>query len=341
MKKIRIGHIGTLHDHGAPTITALRKMSDVFDVVGYVPESEERYREVKGWVAYKDVQAMTLEELFSAGIDAAVIEGFEKDLIPTAQICIDYGIHVHIDKPAGEDIDAFERLLNSAKEKGLVVQMGYMYRYNPAVRKALEIAKNGKLGKIYSVEAQMNCLHPIEKQNWLGNFKGGMMFFLGCHLIDLIAQFQGIPEEIIPMNMSIGENGVTAENFGMAVLKYKNGVSFAKSTAVEANGFYRRQLVVCGSEGTIEIKPLEMFDVDPKNTYLSTNMNICYNNDASDWGDHNTKMDTPEYDRYDVMLGEFAKCISGEIENPYSYDYELKLHKMVLKACGYDIDWKK
>lgn len=340
MKKIRIGHIGTLHDHGAPTITALRKMTDVFELVGYVPESEERFNEIKGWAAYKDVPAMTLDELFSAGIDAAVIEGFEKDLIPMAQTCIDNGIHVHIDKPAGEDISAFEKLLNDAKEKKLIVQMGYMYRYNPAVIKALELVKGGKLGNVYSVEAQMNCLHPVEKQEWLGNFKGGMMFFLGCHLIDLIVQFQGKPEEIIPMNMSVGESGVTAENFGMAVLKYKNGASFAKSTAVEANGFYRRQLVICGTEGTVEIKPLERFISDPHNTYLATNMNVCYNSDAADWGDRSQKADIPEYDRYDAMLGEFAKCVRGEFENPYTYDYELQLHKMILKACGYDIDWK-
>ena len=223
MKKIRIGHIGTLHDHSINTIRALKKLSDIFEVVGYVPESKERYEEIKGLSEYDGVRAMSLQELFDAKIDAAVIECYEKELIPMAQQCIDRGIHVHIDKPAGDDISAFKNLLDCAKNKGLVVQMGYVYRYNPAIKKALQFVKSGELGKIYSIEADMSCLHPVEKRNWLGNFPGGMMFFLGCHMLDIILQFQGLPKEILPLNQSIKEDGVCADDFGMAILKYENG----------------------------------------------------------------------------------------------------------------------
>ncbi len=337
MKKIRIGQIGTLHDHSSMTMLSLRKMTDIFEVVGYVPESEERYLEIKDSNAFRGLPAMTTEELLDASIDAAVIEGFEKRLVPDAMMCVKRGIHVHIDKPAGEDIDEFKQLLDLAKENDSVVQMGYMYRYNPAVKKALEIVKSGRLGEIYSVEAQMNCLHTLEKQKWLGQFKGGMMFFLGCHLIDLIVQFQGVPESIVPLNKEVGKvDG--AETFGMAILNYQNGVSFAKSTAVEANGFYRRQLVICGTKGTIEINPLESFTKDPGNTMLASDMYVCFNDDAVDWGNRKTRVDILDYDRYDNMLAEFAECVKGEKENPYTYDYELELHKLVLKACGYNID---
>ena len=63
----------------------------------------------------------------------------------------------------------------------------------------------------------MNCLHTVEKRNWLGNYPGGMLYFLGCHLIDLIYAIQGEPEEILPMSMPSGLDGVTADDFGMVV----------------------------------------------------------------------------------------------------------------------------
>lgn len=125
-----------------------------------------------------------------------------------------------------------------------------MYRFNPLISEAIARAKSGELGEIYSVEAHMDCVHPPEKRQWLDRFPGGMMFYLGCHLIDLIYQIQGEPDEIISMNTSTEYKIDGAEDFGMAVLKYPHGVSFAKTCAAEPGGFMRRQLVICGTKGT-------------------------------------------------------------------------------------------
>ena len=41
MKKLRIGHIGTKHDHSVGKLDCVRKFPDVFEVVGVVEEDEE------------------------------------------------------------------------------------------------------------------------------------------------------------------------------------------------------------------------------------------------------------------------------------------------------------
>ena len=41
-----------------------------------------------------------------------------------------HGKHVWLDKPAGDDLEAFRAVLDLAREKGLLVQLGYMFRYN-------------------------------------------------------------------------------------------------------------------------------------------------------------------------------------------------------------------
>ncbi len=83
------------------------------------------------------------------------------------------------------------------------------------------------------------------------------MFFLGCHLIDVILQVCGTPKEVISLNCSAGKDNVNTDVFGMVVLKYENGVSFAKVNTTEISGFSRRLIVVCGTEGTVEIHPIE------------------------------------------------------------------------------------
>lgn len=340
MKKIRIGHIGTFHDHSSGKLECVKRLSDIYELVGVVAESEKRYNEIKDNAPYNDVRFMTEEELFNAGVDAVMVEGHEFELVPAAQRCIDRGIHVHVDKPAGKDIAAFEHLLRSAKQKNLTVQMAYMYRYNPIIRKALDIVHSGKIGDVYAVETHMDCEHRKEKRQWLGQFDGGMMFFLGCHLMDLTALFQGVPEQIVPLNMATGIDTVTAEDYGMALMKYKNGISFAKTCAAEVGGFCRRQLVVCGTKGTLEIKPLEYY-VDGDGGII-TEMSETYSEDTKyNWGDFRRHSKSEAFYRYDAMMKEFAACVRGEMKNPYTYEYELQMQKMVLAACGMDIDFKE
>ncbi|MBQ8759668.1 MAG: hypothetical protein IJZ20_08250, partial [Clostridia bacterium] len=52
------------------------------------------------------------------------------------------------------------------------------------------------------------------------------------------------------------------------------------------------------------------------------------------WADNGIYYRSEVFGRYDYMLEAFYKMVIGEIENPYTYDYEEKLHATVLKACG-------
>lgn len=203
-----------------------------------------------------------------------------------------------------------------------------MYRYNPVISHVIKEAANGLYGDIISVEAQMNCRHLEENRTWLKTFKGGMMFFLGCHLIDLVLRIQGMPNNVIPFNKSTGMNKVSAEDYGLAVFEYANGTSFVKTCDVEFGGFARRQLVITGTEGTVEIKPLEMFKGSGQYTGIRR-----FSSDA--WSDMGEYKESKIFDRYEGMIRSFGQYVLGERKNPYSYDYELELYKTVLRCCGY------
>ena len=153
------------------------------------------------------------------------------------------------------------------------------------------------------------------------------MFFLGCHLIDLILQLQGEPKQIIPLNACSGFGGVTAADIGMAVLVYENGVSFAKTSAVEVGGFRRRQLVVAGENKTVELKPFEYYEGPLLYTDRTTYT-------VHDWNTDGTHDRTDGCGRYDAMMQAFAAMVRGERENPCTPDYELMLYRTVLRCCG-------
>ena len=57
---------------------------------------------------------------------------------------------------------------------------------------------------------------------------------------------------------------------------------------------------------------------------------------GNNWNEARTSSKSEVFDRYDDMMKNFAEMINGK-ENPYSYDYELNLYKLILKSCGEEI----
>jgi len=330
VRKIKIAQIGTSkNSHGNHIFRALKRNSDIFEIVGYhLPENErEKFPEkMSDFEGYKE---MTLDEILNnPEIEAVTVETEEIYLSKYATLAAEHKKHIHMEKPGGVNLADFEKLIETAKNNKTVFHTGYVYRYNPYIIELKEQIKNGELGDIISVEAQMNCIHPKEKRQWLDAFPGGMMFFLGCHLIDLIFDIQGTPKNIIPLNRCSGVEDVTSNDFGMVVFEYENGVSFAKTSAVEIGGFERRQLVVSGTKKTVELKPLEWY-LEPG--HLVTGRNTY---ESRGWHTPSVKEQSGVVDRYDSMMRSFGKMAAGEKENPWGYEYELKLFETVLKCCG-------
>ena len=329
MQKIKIAQIGVnSFSHSGEIFDALKKQSDMFEIAGYVLPENERERLPYKMPVLEGYKELTLQEVLNdKEIEAVTIETDEVYLTKYALLAAKAGKHIHMEKPGGIDLADFEELISVMRKTGKVFHTGYMYRYNPYIKELLSQIENGDLGEIISVEAQMNCTHPAETRQWLECLPGGMMFYLGCHLVDLIFKIQGAPERVMPLNKCSGIDGVTSKDFGMVVFEYKNGASFAKTTAVELGGFERRQLVVNGTKATVELKPLEWYYDKVIKTGRNTSTSTV-------WGDAGKKESSEPFDRYHDMIHSFALYVKGEKENPYTLDYELELYKLLLNACA-------
>lgn len=339
MKRIRIVQIGVGHDHAQGNFDCFARRGDLFELMGYVRLSDETDMfEENSW-QYEGWREYTLEEALSIpDLDAVSIETSDWNLVKYAQIAAERGLHVFMDKPGSQSVEDFEHLLSTIKRTGKVFSIGYMYRFNEAVRKAIADAKSGRLGKIFSVEAQMSCDHHPKKRQWLEHFKGGMMAFLGCHLVDLIYSIMGVPDDIIPMNFSTGVFDVTSEDFGFAVMKYGDGLAFIKSVAGEVFAFERRQLVITGSTGTIELKPIEWYVKGTPDLYSV--VRECIRQPEPDWNAVGAVSNTEPRNRYDGMIEDFAEKINGRGMSAGELEREARVHRLWLASCGIECDWK-
>ena len=342
MRKIKIAQIGVNRYSHAPEIFHTMGIHpEIFDLVGYAIVEDERETCAEKIEKYfGGYPELTLEQILNDDtIEAVAVETDEIHLLKYAQMAADAGKHIHMEKPGSQDLEAFERLIETMRRSKKVFHTGYMYRYNPFISKAIERARAGEFGSIYSVEAHMSRFDDKAAREWFGSFKGGMMFYLGCHLIDLVLQIQGMPKNIIPLNTATGIDGVYTEDLGFAVLQYDNAISVVRMGGTEIGGSGRRQLVICGSKGTLEIRPLET--TIPKEEigkrfmmYAKQSERVLGDNGKSVKNDSQSEL----FQRYEEMLYAFAAMVRGEKENPYTLDYELDLFKIILKCCGINTD---
>lgn len=324
---IKIGQIGIGHNHGEAKMFAVQKFPELFEVVGYAEEDEEWIKKRGDLPGYRDLKRMSVQEVIEQS-DAILVECDVWNLTKYAKMCIEAGKHIHMDKPASGTLEEYKEVLDMAKEKGLVIQLGYMYRYNTAVQKCLEAVKNGDLGEIYSINAEMSTYHVVDYKKWLTNFHGGIMYILGSHLVDLIVYMMGEPDKITSFIKHTGLDGVDFEDSNLAVLEYGNALARIYVSSVEVNGWGRRQLMVSGSKGTINIVPLEnTVTMTYADTTISTN---CY----KDMKEYVPIEDVPPENRYDEMMKDFYDYIMKTKENPFTYEHDYLVQKVLYEIIG-------
>lgn len=337
MRKIRVVQYGTWRMcHSDHIMMTMRSMPQIFDVVGVCEPIAERREQAKRRGCYDGLRWMTEQEVLSdKTLDAVIIESHETEQGYDALKFAKAGFNLHVEKPGGAD-SVFDELADTAEKNGTLLHMGYMYRYNPAVKRAFELVESGKLGEINYVEAQMSTHYGKDGLDFLAGLPGGMMLYLGCHLTDIVYRIMGEPKRIIGHNFSTGSEGINAVDTGFVLYEYDRGISFVKTSASEINGDARRQLVISGTLGTVEIMPLENpleapgivcpGDVPLKITYKDCFMGMRSFPVRSEF------VRFPLYGRYDEMMIDFARKLCGEREETYTVDYERKLHRLITES---------
>jgi predicted dehydrogenase len=319
--------IGTAHPH-ADKIGVYRESPD-WEVVGVVEPDPKRVETARKSKNYADLPFLSLEEgLNLPGLKAVGIETEVRDLLQYAEKAIDAGFHIHLDKPAGESLDHYRRIMGKADKAGLTVQKGYMYRFNPAVQFLRDCLRKGWLGEVFEVHTVMSKVIPTGRaRQELDDYPGGVMFELGGHIVDLVIGVLGKPDRVsaFPRRV-ITEAGDTLVDNMLAVFEYPKATATVKSTAVEVDGGARRHLVVCGTEGTCHIQPLDR---------PAIRLALSKDRESHRKGYQDIAFEPP-YRRYVGDAADLAAIIRGEKASEWPSAHDLAVQESLLLASGLD-----
>ena len=328
-ERIKIGQIGTGHAHASGKISTIRKFSEDYELVGVVEADEERKETAKRERAYDGVKWLTEEQLLNTkGLKAVAVETVVDELVPTAARCIAGGLHVHLDKPAGESLRDFKQLLDDATRSRLVIQMGYMFRYSPAFQLCYKAVREGWLGDVFEVHGVISKSINAERRKELEIYAGGTMYELGCHLIDSLVYVLGKPDATTAYVRRTRPHQDTLADNQIAVFEYPRATATIRSALIEPFGFERRQFVVCGDKGVVDIRPLE----PPRLQLALTEPHQPYQKGYQE-------VDLPRLSgRYDGDFTDFAMIIRGEMEPDFTPEHDLAAHEAILQASGLPLE---
>ena len=158
---------------------------------------------------------------------------------------IGMGKHVLVEKPMTNTVEEAEEVIRKASSQNVRVMVGFIERFNPAVRKAKEIMEKGDIGQVVLASARRVSRWP-ERIGDVGVIKD-----LAIHDIDLICHLFG--NEVTQVYAIAGSLAHRFEDYANITLSFKDG----KSASIEANWLTPRKirrLTITGTEGIIQVE---------------------------------------------------------------------------------------
>ena len=313
--RIRIGMLGTRHGHAAGKWLALCTNAQVEAAGIYDPDPllKERFSGAR-WLR------SAAELLEDPSVAAIAIEARNHQSLSLAQAAIDSEKHIWFDKPAGDDWPAFQRLMQCAAERGLHVQMGYMFRYSPGFVRIAELTRSGSLGQIFAMRAHMSTNVDLTERREHSRHLGGILYDLGGHMLDQIVWMLGRPSGVrtVVQNVATPEIPAYADN-SVTVLQFEQAIASVDIAAMEPRPTARR-FEVYGTSGSAILEPF-----DPVRTLRL----------ADD--DSERVMQLERVDRqtlYDLELAAFVEVIQGQRSPDRPPEHELLVQETLLRTTG-------
>ncbi|MDB9722539.1 Gfo/Idh/MocA family oxidoreductase [Candidatus Marinimicrobia bacterium] len=203
--KIKLGVIGVGHlgQHHAKHYTKIKAV----ELIGVYDVDYKRSKKIA-----KDLKTKaysSLDEMLNL-VEGVSIVTPTKDHAKIAEMCIRLGKHVFIEKPISKTIKEADNIISLAKTHKVIVQVGHIERFNPA----LQPLKNYRVNPKY-IEVQRLAPYMIRGTDI------PVVLDLMIHDIDLVLSFIDSPvKKIEASGVSIMTNSVDIAN---ARIDFKNG----------------------------------------------------------------------------------------------------------------------
>jgi predicted dehydrogenase len=323
-KRIRTGILGIQHSHLAGKVDAMRA-SLCYELAAVCEPDPATRKARESLPVLKGLRWVSLDALLGdASLDLIVFEGEVKDALPLGRKVVEAGKHLHLEKPPGNRLEPFRELVELARSRRRLLQLGYLWRFHEGIDRALDAMRQGWLGDVFLIRATINSDRDPAQRAVEARYPGGSMFELAGHTIDRILSFLGRPHQVRHWLRHDSRFPDALKDNTLAVFEYDKALAVVFSAAIMGGSGPHRSFEVIGTDGTFLIQPME--PVPTLRVFLRTARGPY----KAGWQD----LQLEPQPRYIGDFRELAGAILGGRPLKYSYDHELLLQETLLRASG-------
>lgn len=173
------------------------------------------------------------------------------------------GKHVFMEKPMAMTIDECDAIIAAAEKNEVILQLGFMRRFQPEFAMAAERIAAGEIGTPMTIKSLTNG--PGLPPAWANDLKtsNGMLAEVNSHDLDCVRWLMGSNLQRIYVevaNFKGDARGATAENFYdnmMAAIKFENGSIGNISGTCPCDYGYDARVEIIGERGIMHIGELK------------------------------------------------------------------------------------
>jgi predicted dehydrogenase len=325
---LRLAQYGTKHGHAAGKLLALRRNPRVELAGVFEPDRERRAQLAGAGEPYQGVRWFDdpRQLLDDPEIVAVAAEGRNDESLDQAEQIIAAGKHVWYDKPAGTSWAQWQRVVELAAQRDLIIQMGYMFRYHDGFQRIAEWVQSGLLGQVYAIRAHMSTWISEPEQRVIARHPGGICYDLAGHMLDQIVWLLGRPQKVAAFLRSDGGAVPGFKDNTLVVCSYANALAFVDIAAIEPAPVARR-FEVYGQQGSAILEPFEPAGA----------LRLCLTEAHGNYPSGAQLIaleDRPRQMLYDLELEAFVAALLGERRPDRPPSHDLIVQETLLRATG-------
>jgi predicted dehydrogenase len=208
---------------------------------------------------------------------------------------LDAGLHVLCEKPLALSASEVDAIVEAARRNGRVAVEAFMYLHHPQIRRALELARGGDLGRVEILNGSFsfNLTYPNDPRidPAMG---GGSLWDVGCYPVSFARRLAGSDHDALAAFARFDERGVDRTFAG--TLWFVGGLVAHFDCGFAAPD--RQRLEIVGSDATLTLSAPFLTDPDGPPPSL-----IRWDGSAA------TAIDVPAVDQYGLEVEDLTAAI--------------------------------
>jgi len=244
---VGLGRIGLLHAENLSGRVASVALVRVFD-------ADETLAQATGerlGVAWSTVYDDLLDDADLEGIVVATPTPLHVEMVERAAAA---GKHVFCEKPISLDLSSTLAAIDTAREAGISLQVGFQRRFDPDWAAAAARIKAGELGEVYFFHTRLRDKQP-PPMDYIRD-SGGFFVDVTIHDLDTARWLVGEIEEVTAFGAALSDPGfaeVGDVDNAVVVLRFASGALGVIDESRVAGYGYECSTEVLGSRATVRI----------------------------------------------------------------------------------------